>query len=103
VAAPSGSSDPRDVALARLLSVMDESLRERARLRHALASRVVVEQAKGILAERLRTTPERAFELLRQAARHDGVRVHELAREVIVSKETPKRIVAELERGAAAC
>ncbi len=38
-------------------------------LQAALNSRVMIEQAKGILAERLRTTPDQAFVMLRHYAR----------------------------------
>ncbi|MDQ1462724.1 MAG: hypothetical protein QOI08_4208, partial [Actinomycetota bacterium] len=34
-----------------------------AQLQHALTSRIVVEQAKGMLAERYTLTPEEAYEL----------------------------------------
>lgn len=54
-------------------------------LEHALAARVTVEQAIGVLAERQRVAPRTAFERLRKAARSRGRRVHELAREVVAS------------------
>jgi len=54
-------------------------------LEHALAARVVVEQAIGVLAERRRTTPRQAFESLRRVARSHGWRVHDLARRVVAS------------------
>jgi hypothetical protein len=54
-------------------------------LEHALAARVVVEQAIGVLAERQRLTPRASFERLRRAARSRGRRVHDLAREVVGS------------------
>ena len=54
-------------------------------LEHALAARVVVEQAIGVLTERLQTSPRAAFERLRKAARCRGRRVHDLAREVVES------------------
>jgi AmiR/NasT family two-component response regulator len=38
-------------------------------LQRALNSRVIIEQAKGVLAERLRVTPEEAFVMLRRYAR----------------------------------
>lgn len=60
-----------------------------AQLEHALGTRVTVEQAIGILAERQRVKPRRAFERLRQAARARGRRVHELAHEVVASTTNP--------------
>ncbi|MEV0120456.1 GAF and ANTAR domain-containing protein [Streptomyces sp. NPDC050703] len=56
---------------------------ERAQLRAALSSRVVIEQAKGILAERWRTTPDAAFEALRRHARAHQLPLTVLCREVI--------------------
>ena len=56
-----------------------------AQLEHALAARVVVEQAIGVLAERQRLAPRAAFERLRKAARSRGKRVHDLARMVVAS------------------
>lgn len=58
-------------------------------LEHALAARVVVEQAIGVLTERQRHTPREAFERLRKVARSRGRKVHELAREVVLSANDP--------------
>lgn len=58
-------------------------------LEHALAARVTVEQAIGILAERQRLAPRAAFERLRRAARSRGRRVHDLARAVVASASDP--------------
>jgi hypothetical protein len=52
-------------------------------LQHALDSRVVLEQAKGILAERLGCTPDAAFDVLRRAARSARRNLHDLAAEVV--------------------
>jgi hypothetical protein len=54
-------------------------------LEHALAARVVVEQAIGVLTERQRSSPREAFERLRKVARSRGRKVHDLAREVVAS------------------
>jgi hypothetical protein len=54
-------------------------------LEHALAARVTVEQAIGVLTERQGCSPRDAFERLRKVARARGRKVHELAREVVLS------------------
>lgn len=54
-------------------------------LEHALAARVVVEQAIGVLTERQHSSPRDAFERLRKVARSRGRKVHDLAREVVAS------------------
>jgi hypothetical protein len=65
-----------------------------AQLQHALTSRIVVEQAKGMLAERYSLTPAEAFELIRLAARSNGLKVHALSNSVLGSpRETPAVIL----------
>ena len=54
-----------------------------SQLQVALNSRVVIEQAKGILAERLQTTPDEAFLLLRRYARNHNHPLTQLAADVI--------------------
>lgn len=56
---------------------------ERAQLQAALTSRIVIEQAKGILAERWQTGVDDAFDALRGYARSHRARIADLAREVI--------------------
>lgn len=71
---------------------LDEVTRLRASVRqleHALASRVVVEQAIGVLTERWRVAPRDAFEQLRRITRSRGLRIHDLARQVIDSCTDP--------------
>ncbi len=52
-------------------------------LEHALETRIVVEQAKGVLAERWQVPVAAAFERLRREARTRRVRIHELASGVL--------------------
>ena len=70
----------------------DEARRLRATVRQlerALAVRIRVEQAIGILAERHRVRPRQAFEQLRSVARGRGQRVADIAGEVIASATNP--------------
>jgi hypothetical protein len=68
-------------------------------LQHALTSRIVVEQAKGMLAERYSLTPEEAYELIRLAARSNGVKVHAVSGRVLAHpRETPRVILDLLEK-----
>ena len=52
-------------------------------LNHALNSRIVIEQAKGVLAERQGLTMEQAFATLRNHARNHNARLADVARSVI--------------------
>ncbi|MFR0354705.1 GAF and ANTAR domain-containing protein [Streptomyces sediminimaris] len=56
---------------------------EHSRVQTVLTSRVLIEQVKGVLAERWGTTVDQAFDALRAQARQDGVGVAELARQII--------------------
>jgi ANTAR domain len=60
-----------------------------AQLEHALAARVRVEQAIGVLAERHRLPPRQAFDLLRNVARSRGDKVLDLAETVVASASNP--------------
>ena len=75
--------DDFDVLLNRLLAVTGVAHERQAQLQHALDSRIVIEQAKGILAERRGVSIDDAFELLRAAARSNRIKVHDLARAVV--------------------
>jgi hypothetical protein len=71
--------------------------RERAeQLQRALDSRVVIEQAKGMLRERLGLPMDSAFELLRAAARRSQTKLQVLAGHVVGSFETPKPLAVVL-------
>ena len=85
--------------VARLAQLVEQLRTHNAQLEQALSSRVVIEQAKGILAERYRIDLARAFELLRRAARSNRVKIHELAASVVASPRTPTAIEVELVGG----
>jgi hypothetical protein len=67
-------------------------------LQHALTSRIVVEQAKGVLGERLGLDMPGAFEVLRYAARSSQTKLHELAQDVVEGEETPHAVVQAIAR-----
>ena len=58
-------------------------------LEHALASRVVVERAIGVVMQRRSVDARAAFSALRTAARTHGARVHDLATAVVASVVEP--------------
>ena len=89
-------NDAARAAIERLLAVTGGSFEQRARLEGALRSRIVIEQAKGILAERLHLTIDEAFALLRASARSHQMKLRALAAAVVEQKETPKEILATL-------
>ena len=68
-----GILSQRGIAEAELLA---------AQLQQALTSRVVIEQAKGVLAERRRITVDEAFGLIRDYARDRSLRLSDVARAV---------------------
>lgn len=65
------------------LVVITDAERLNKQLHTALESRVVIEQAKGVLAERTGTEPAAAFERLRSHARSNQRRLHEVAADVV--------------------
>ncbi len=72
----SAEADPRDAELARLRRTVGQ-------LEHALAARVSIERAIGVLAERHGSCPREAFDELRHRARSQNRPAAELAREVL--------------------
>jgi GAF domain-containing protein len=70
--------------------IQERALRERTllteQLQAALTSRVVIEQAKGMLAEFLQMTVDDAFQLLRNYARDRNCKLSHVARDVVERK-----------------
>ncbi|MGP9019929.1 ANTAR domain-containing protein [Streptomyces sp. BR1] len=84
-----------DIALAQALAgvatitilqqrTLEQSHIERTQLQTALNSRILVEQVKGILAERWQTSPDRAFFAFRGYARSNHLRLADFATSIIV-------------------
>jgi AmiR/NasT family two-component response regulator len=76
----------------RLRELVSSLLEQNAQLRTALESRIVIEQAKGVLAERFGLEVDEAFQLLRRAARDHRMSIHALAAQVVTARETPAEI-----------
>jgi ANTAR domain/GAF domain len=67
-----------------------EALEEMSRhLHQSLSSRDVIGQAKGILMERLRITPEEAFDALRRSSQRLNVKLREVAARLAETGEFP--------------
>jgi AmiR/NasT family two-component response regulator len=81
-----------DGAVDRLQALVSAVLEENEQLKRALRSRIAIEQAKGVLAERFGLTMQEAFQLLRSAARNNRMSIHGLAESVVASRETPPQI-----------
>lgn len=63
-----------------------------AQLQHALTSRVVIEQAKGVIAERLHVDVDAAFTALRTYARSSNTRIAHLARSIMAGELDVERL-----------
>src|SRR5919201_1978765 len=83
------ATDERAEQLADLVVALAN---ENANLQRALDTRVVIEQAKGVLAERFDVDIHEAFRLLRLSARSNRMRLHALATQVVESQQTPPEI-----------
>jgi len=81
------------VAVGRLQDLVASVLDENDQLRRALESRIVIEQAKGVLAERYGVDMQRAFDVLRRSARNNRMPIHALAEAVVASPQTPPQIL----------
>jgi hypothetical protein len=78
-APPSRDADPDgDADRARLVAEVEG-------LRRALATRAIIEQAKGMIMERLTCTSEEAFNLIVLQSQHSSRRLHDIASEYVRS------------------
>ena len=82
---PPGRDGRRDGPLdpARGGAAVHASQKRQGQLQHALESRIVIEQAKGILAERYGLNMDDAFSRLRRTARSSRRPIHQVAAEIV--------------------
>jgi AmiR/NasT family two-component response regulator len=85
-----GILSQRSVAQAELVA---------AQLQNALNSRIVIEQAKGVLAERRGISVDEAFALLRDHARHHNLRLSDLARDVAERSPAASELLRDVTAG----
>jgi len=69
-----------------------------AQLETALQSRVVIEQAKGVIARALGVSTDQAFRVLRKAARDQGARVHDVAAAIAAAPMQAEATLANTRR-----
>src|SRR5437868_3919048 len=81
-----------------LVALLGEAEQKNAQLEEALESRIVIEQAKGVLAERLAISVGEAFDILRYAARSHRTKLREVARKVVEEGQTPTSVVVAIAR-----
>ena len=62
-----------------------------AGMREAMASRAVIEQAKGILIERHKLTEDQAFTALSRASQHTNIKLRDVADELVHTGALPER------------
>ena len=86
------SPEEMQVLVRRLLGVTEAAYERRAQLEEALRSRIVIEQAKGVLAERHGLSVDEAFDVLRRAARSTRTKIHVVATEVVATRESPAAV-----------
>lgn len=105
--AAAGPMPEADVRLAQALAdvasiaiLQDQATRETqirdGQLQHALDSRVIIEQSKGILAERAHIDMANAFSLLREHARNNNVQLTAVAAQVVAGTLVLDDLAAKL-------
>jgi AmiR/NasT family two-component response regulator len=93
-----GHNTPKErEAVLRLIELNETLLEKTEQLEGALESRVVIEQAKGVLAARHGIDLQTAFEVLRRGARSHQLKLRVLAERVISEPATPREIARYLD------
>ncbi len=95
-----GVFGPEDVALGEEVAAfvavavanadaMNQAVDSAEQMRAAMASRAVIEQAKGVLMERHKVTAEAAFTLLTQASQRANLKLRAVAEELMFTGQLP--------------
>jgi ANTAR domain len=92
-----GSLQDATAAIARLLAVTHAGYERRAQLERALESRISIEQAKGIVAERHGLDVENAFAAIRRAARTNRLKLHDLVGRIRPGEPDPPELADALD------
>ena len=71
--------------------MMARTVEELAGMRAAMASRAVIEQAKGILMERKKFTEDQAFTALTRASQNTNIKLRDVADELVRTGALPER------------
>jgi hypothetical protein len=93
-----GSAGEASAAVGRLLAVTEATMGRRAQLERALRSRIAIEQAKGVVAERHGLDAEQAFEVIRRAARENRMKLDDLVVRIRPGKPDPPELTRQLGR-----
>ena len=94
---PPGTPAEAERAVRRLVELTAILARRCAQLQEALDSRILFEQAKGVLGERFGLQPDAAFQVLRRGARSNRIPLRDLAARVVTSRKTPWEVAAQLD------
>ena len=87
-------ADIASIAILQAKAVQDAQQRD-DQLQHALDSRVVIEQAKGVLAERAHVDMDTAFNWIRTLARSSNTQLTTIATRIIAGELAPTDIAAK--------
>jgi GAF domain-containing protein len=83
VAVAQAFADVASIAILQYRAALESQVLNE-QLQHALNSRVVIEQAKGMIAERRELDMQQAFSVLRAYSRSHNLRLSDVARDVII-------------------
>jgi hypothetical protein len=102
IRSPEHASERRELSLPGSPALEEALRQENEQLRTALATRIVIEQAKGMLAERFEIHVDEAFERLRHQARSRRMKLHVLAAAVTAREAWAEAIFSPEPRNAPA-